>query len=325
MEFDESDLTALIHPVSTMIISNHFTRSVLLKDGKYVQVVGALLGKQNARTVEIQNCFEVQTIENDDGTYELNMEYFREREKMCEFDDQKPCSQMKFPDLETFPQQTFLGFYVTGDHQSTDEFDVKLYEKAAEIIDSPILMKLNPTFTSLNDKVPVNVFEANVDHHTGKIGLTAVNVKVVSDTAEQIGTDHAAKFTAAGDKNETTASKKLKEQAGALKMLWKGLSLAMEHSTIRSLLFSAVDEKKLEADPEVLRELHKLAIKLSFLRKNQIRSTGGACDVNDKLMVLLAMDNKVVGSIFSMITKLNVIVNEHTNVHQTPMKVRKEL
>ncbi|KAI6173195.1 COP9 signalosome complex subunit 6 [Aphelenchoides besseyi] len=255
MEYDESDLTALIHPVSTMIISNHFTRSVLLKEGKYV--VGALLGKQNARTVEIQNCFEVQTIEKDDGKYELNMEYFREREKMY---------------LETFPQQTFLGFYVTGDHQSTDEFDVQLYQNAAEIIDSAILMKLNPTFTALSDK----------------ISLSAVNVKIVSDTAEQIGTDHAAKFTASGDRNETTASKKLKEQAGALKMLWKGF-----------LLFSAVDEKKLEADPEVLRELHKLAIKLSFLRKNQIRSTGGASDVNDKLMVLLAMDNKVAGSIFS--------------------------
>ncbi|KAI6209752.1 COP9 signalosome complex subunit 6 [Aphelenchoides besseyi] len=293
MEYDESDLTALIHPVSTMIISNHFTRSVLLKEGKYVQVVGALLGKQNARTVEIQNCFEVQTIEKDDGKYELNMEYFREREKMY---------------LETFPQQTFLGFYVTGDHQSTDEFDVQLYQNAAEIIDSAILMKLNPTFTALSDKVPVNVFEANVDHHTGKISLSAVNVKIVSDTAEQIGTDHAAKFTASGDRNETTASKKLKEQAGALKMLWKGLSLAMDYVN------------KLEADPEVLRELHKLAIKLSFLRKNQIRSTGGASDVNDKLMVLLAMDNKVAGSIFSMITKLNVIVNEHANTHQTPIK-----
>lgn len=35
---DKSSVTALIHPVAVAIISNHFTRSVLLNEGKYVQV-----------------------------------------------------------------------------------------------------------------------------------------------------------------------------------------------------------------------------------------------------------------------------------------------
>ncbi|KAI6225443.1 COP9 signalosome complex subunit 6-like protein [Aphelenchoides fujianensis] len=303
MEFDESGLTALVHPVSTMIISNHFTRSVLQKDGHYVQRVGALLGKQNARTVEIQNCFEVQTIEKEGGGLELNVEYFKEREKMYQ---------------ETFPNQTFLGFYVTGDHQAVDAFDSYLFEQAAEVNDSAVLLKLNPMFTSLTDKVPVSVFEATVDHQSGKTKLSPVQVKVFSDLAEQIGTDHAAKCTASGDKHETTAAKKLNEQAGALKMLWKGLSLAMDYA-------NAVDEGVLPKDPELLREIHKLAIKLSFLRTNAVQTTGGACGINDKLMVLLAMDNKVAGTVFTMISKLNVIIAEHTAAQQSTHKMRKEL
>jgi hypothetical protein len=39
MEVDqEVSLTALIHPVSMLIISNHFTRMALVNDGKFVPV-----------------------------------------------------------------------------------------------------------------------------------------------------------------------------------------------------------------------------------------------------------------------------------------------
>jgi hypothetical protein len=59
--------------------------------------------------------------------------------------------------------------------------------------------------------------------------LNPVPVKIISDSAEQISTDHAAKFTSSNGKNETTASKKLNEQSGALKMLWKGLLVAQDY------------------------------------------------------------------------------------------------
>lgn len=77
--------------------------------------------------------------------------------------------------------------------------------------------------------MPLNVFESVFDNQSGQHILTPVSVKIISDSAEQISTDHAAKFTAAGDKNETTASKKLNEQASALKMLWKGLNVSLDY------------------------------------------------------------------------------------------------
>jgi hypothetical protein len=55
-----------------------------------------------------------------------------------------------------------------------------------------------------------------------------------------------------------------------------------------------------EPDPEVLRELHKLAIKLDFLQNQKIEAKSSNYNINDRLIVLLTMNTKVVGSIFSV-------------------------
>lgn len=67
-----------------------------------------------------------------------------------------------------------------------------------------------------------------------------------------------------------------------------------------STRFQAIDEGKLEPDSEVLRELNKLAIKLDFLQNRKIKSGSEDCTLNDKLIVLLTMNNKISGSIFSV-------------------------
>jgi len=179
-------------------------------------------------------------------------------------------------------------------------------------------MKMSPLIDPSSDKIPVNVFGSVFDSQSGNNVLRPMQIKIISGSGEQISTDHAAKFTSASDKNETTASKKLTEQSSALKMLWKGLTVSMNY-------LKAVNESKIEADPEILRELNKLAIKLQFLQERLIKSEAGNCTLNDKLIILLSMDNKVSGSIFSIINKFNMIINEHNNPGpQTPMK-RKEL
>jgi COP9 signalosome complex subunit 6 len=303
MEHEEKTLTTLIHPVSMMIISNHFTRMALLNDGKLIPVVGALLGKQESRSIEVLNCFEVETKQENDK-WVLNKPHFEEREKMYQ---------------ETFPNQSFLGFYVVGDHQNVDEFDQYLHGFAASTSElTVVVLKMSPLIDPSNDKIPVNVFESVFDSAVAKNVLTPVNVKIVSESGEQISTDHAAKSTSGADKHETTASKKLVEQSSALKMLLKGLTVSMNY-------LKAVDQAKLQMDPEVFRELNKLAIKLQFLQQHVVKPESGNCTLNDKLIVLLSMDNKVSGSIFSIINKLNTIINEHNNPGPpTPMK-RKEL
>lgn len=188
-------------------------------------MVGALLGRQDAKSIEIQNCFEVEVRQEDEKLL-LNMEYFREREKLCKLSG----LTMHCLDTETFPDQTFLGLYVTGDHLNTDIVDHSLYEQALQIGDFAFLLKLNPIISEVNEKIPLTVFEAPVDHQRGgETVFSPVPVKVVSDVAERIGTDHATRYTVQGDKQDTTAAKKLGEQHSALTMLHKGLSMIMDY------------------------------------------------------------------------------------------------
>ncbi|KAI6192014.1 COP9 signalosome complex subunit 6 [Aphelenchoides bicaudatus] len=301
MESKKETLTAQVHPVSLLIVSNHFTRVSLQNDGKFIPVVGAMLGKQGPHTVEIQNCYEIETkLEND--KWVLNETHFKAREEMFQ---------------ETFPNQTFLGFYVAGDYQNIDDFDKYLYKLASTKTETTnVLLKMSPLIDSANEKIPVNVFEAVFDPQSNQQVLTPVQLKIVSDSAEQISTDHAAKFTSGGDKSETTTSRKLNEQASALKMFSKSLISAVAY-------LKALKEGKVEADPTILSSLNKLAIKLHFLETGQIKSASDNSSVNDKLIVLHAMNNKISGSVFAIISKLNMIINEHSASPQTPMK-RKE-
>lgn len=73
------------------------------------------------------------------------------------------------------------------------------------------------------------MFESAFDSQSGQQTLTPVQVNIISDSAEQISTDHAAKFTSGADKGETTTSKKLSEHLNAMKMLMKGLTTSMDY------------------------------------------------------------------------------------------------
>jgi hypothetical protein len=75
------------------------------------------------------------------------------------------------------------------------------------------------------------------------------------------------------------------------------------------LFFKAAEEGKVQLDPEVLGELNKLAIKLQFLQKHVVKPESGNCTLNDKLIVLLSMDNKVSGSIFSVRICFKISIN----------------
>lgn len=47
-------------------------------------VIGALLGTQDGRKIEIFNSFELQFDVFDDGQLVINIEYYRKKEEQCE-------------------------------------------------------------------------------------------------------------------------------------------------------------------------------------------------------------------------------------------------
>ena len=48
-------------------------------------VIGALLGTQDGRNIEIFNSFELQFDLFDDGQIVINMEYYKTKEEQCKF------------------------------------------------------------------------------------------------------------------------------------------------------------------------------------------------------------------------------------------------
>lgn len=48
-------------------------------------VIGALLGTQDGRKIEIFNSFELQFDVFDDGQLVINIEYYRKKEEQCEW------------------------------------------------------------------------------------------------------------------------------------------------------------------------------------------------------------------------------------------------
>ncbi|CAK5015891.1 unnamed protein product [Meloidogyne enterolobii] len=123
-----SSISALIHPVVVLNISDQWTRA---------RVCGAILGKQSGRDVEIWNSFELKSSIVESHLV-LDEEYFVQRNLLYK---------------ETFAELEFLGFYVSGDHERVIEDDIYLQRQALQHNESPFLLKFNVFAPVISDKV----------------------------------------------------------------------------------------------------------------------------------------------------------------------------
>lgn len=119
--------SVLLHPLVILNISDHWTR-FRAQEGTdaNINVMGALIGKQKGRRIELMNSFELKVdfIEN---TPILDTEFFKFKEHQF---------KQVFPDLE------FLGWYANGDMPT--QADVKMHKEILEINESSLFLKLNP-------------------------------------------------------------------------------------------------------------------------------------------------------------------------------------
>jgi len=196
MEVDESSanvmassgatgsVSVLLHPLVVMNISEHWTR-VRSQAGVAQQVIGALIGNQKGRSLEIMNSFELvfTVIE---GKCVIDREYYNTKEE-----------QFK----QVFSEMDFLGWYTTG--ELPNENDIHVHKQICEINESPVILKLNP-FTR-NSDLPVAMYESVIDLVNGEATMLFVelNYTLATEEAERIGVDHVARM-ASGDLSESS-------------------------------------------------------------------------------------------------------------------------
>lgn len=78
-------VTVSLHPLVILHLSEHWTR-IRAQEGQKQQVIGALIGKQKGRNIEVMNAFELR-FDTVDGDIIINQEYYATKEQQCEWPD----------------------------------------------------------------------------------------------------------------------------------------------------------------------------------------------------------------------------------------------
>ncbi|XP_053210717.1 COP9 signalosome complex subunit 6-like [Panonychus citri] len=277
-------LIASLHPLVIMNISEHWTR-LKAQNSSEQQVVGALIGKQEGRNIEIMNSFELlfDRIEMDiiiDKTYYLQKE-----------------NQFK----QVFPDLDFLGWYTTGD--SPDESDIRVHQQILEINESPVLLKLNPY--SRHTKLPVKMFETIIDIVNGepKMLFVDLNYTIKTEEAERIGLDHVAKLSATpqgADSHSSVVSEHLGCQLNAVKMLRDRISLVLAY-------VKDTQKGNIPWNDEILREAHNLCHRLPVINNGQY-SEQFYNQCNDvALITYLSTITKASNTLNQFVNKFNIL------------------
>nr|CAG4637143.1 EOG090X08T4 [Ceriodaphnia reticulata]SVE73031.1 EOG090X08T4 [Ceriodaphnia reticulata] len=273
-------ISVLLHPLVVMNISEHWTR-VRAQEGKAQQVIGALIGKQKGRSLEIMNSFELVFTIIDNIV--IDRDYYNTKEE-----------QFK----QVFSDMDFLGWYTTGD--TPNESDIHVHKQICEINESPVILKLNP-FTR-NADLPVTMYESVIDLVNGEATMLFVELSytLATEEAERIGVDHVARMASGDSAESSQVAEQLQAQHNAVKMLANRVRLILEY-------IRAMERGEVPKSHEVLREAKSLTHRLPVLN-SEIFQEEYYTQYNDVLLqTYLASITKACHDLHQFVTKFNIL------------------
>jgi COP9 signalosome complex subunit 6 len=236
-----------LHPLVIMNVAEHWTRSKAQEDR--LAVVGALIGRQKGRCMEIMNSFELQVDLIDNMTI-INRDYYEQKE-----------SQFK----QVFPDLDFLGWYAIGEAPTAR--DIRMHKQICEINESPVFLLLNPQ--NRQSRLPISMYESVIDLVGGEATLlfSPVAFSLETEEAERIGLDHMARLsstTSNSDVGASVASDHLRVQFSAVKML---------RDRVRIIRDYVVDAKRgnVQWNSDILREAHSLSSRLPLVTSDEFK------------------------------------------------------
>ncbi|KAL1740778.1 maintenance of mitochondrial structure and function-domain-containing protein [Schizophyllum fasciatum] len=232
-----SGLTLSLHPLPILNVSEHLTRLKLQTMTNSPFVLGALLGTQNGREVEIVNTFELAL--EGDGVDHGFLVSRREQYK------------------QVFPSLEFIGWYTVASTPTARH--IALHEQFTAYCSTPLLLVLQPAgtvvlSTDVNAQtLPIKVYEPTMDFHGGKARAVYIEVpyNVETGEAERIAVD----WTARGGGSGTSLESHLQTQRAAVKMLHDRIILLVQY-------VAGVISGTAKKDPAVLRALAALVSSL---------------------------------------------------------------
>ncbi|ESO10229.1 hypothetical protein HELRODRAFT_185323 [Helobdella robusta] len=279
--FPTGSVSVSLHPLVIMNVSEHWTR-VTAQGGRVCQVLGALIGKQKGRNIEIMNSFELVFHSIEDEIF-VDREYYTIKE-----------DQFK----QIFSDMDFLGWYNTGD--ALVESDIKVHKQICQINENPVFLKLNPLARSA--ELPVNIYESVIDLVDKEATMRFVELPYVlaTEEAERIGVDHVARVSISDRGEASTAAQHLTAQYSAVKML---------HCRVKIILNYLKDMNNglVPKNHNILREVYSLCHHLPVLNSKQFNDELNTQYNDVSLMTYLGVMTKACNTINQFVTKFNIV------------------
>jgi len=286
----QGSVSVAIHPLVIMNVSEHWTRQ-RAQEGKPTQVIGALIGKQKGRSIEIFNTFELK-FDVLEGNIVVDKDFYTVREEQF---------KQVFQDLD------FLGWYTTGGTPTSA--DIAVHKQICDINESPVFLKLNPA--TKHSDLPISVFESVIDIVEGKATMLFVEIPftLATEDSERIGVDHVARVSTvaaaagpadAADMGPSVVSDHLTAQYSAIKMLHSRVRLIMDY-------VKAVDDGTLTGNEEILRDIKSLVHKLPLMDNEQFQSDYRVQCNDVTLMTYLGSVTKGCNTVNQFVNKFNTL------------------
>jgi len=286
----QGSVSVAIHPLVIMNVSEHWTRQ-RAQEGKPTQVIGALIGKQKGRSIEIFNTFELK-FDVLEGNIVVDKDFYTVREEQF---------KQVFQDLD------FLGWYTTGGTPTSA--DIAVHKQICDINESPVFLKLNPA--TKHSDLPISVFESVIDIVEGKATMLFVEIPftLATEDSERIGVDHVARVSTvaaaagpadAADMGPSVVSDHLTAQYSAIKMLHSRVRLIMDY-------VKAVDDGTLTGNDEILRDIKSLVHKLPLMDNEQFQSDYRVQCNDVTLMTYLGSVTKGCNTVNQFVNKFNTL------------------
>merc|ERR1719361_658283 len=266
-----------------MNISEHWTRCKA-QEGKPVQVLGAVIGQQKGRKIEIMNSLEL-LFDVVDGNIVIDMEYYNLKEE-----------QFK----QVFSEMDFLGWYSTGERPEDE--DVEVHKQILDVHESPLFLQMNPGAKNLNN-IPLSMYESIIDIVGGEARMLFIKLayELATEDSERIGLDHVARISSTNEATQSKVSENLMVRHSAIKMLASRIDIILEY-------VRAVQNNELPFNHEILREAKALADRLPILESNERFSPEFYTQCNDvALMTLMGTIHKSCNDLVQFVNKFNVL------------------
>ncbi|KNC99284.1 uncharacterized protein SPPG_05538 [Spizellomyces punctatus DAOM BR117] len=279
-----SGLIITLHALVIINISDQWTRTKMQQGDVNPIVIGALLGTQSGREIEIFDSYELPFTIVDEKPV-MDKVYFVSKQEQLR---------------QVFPTYDFLGWYSTGAQPSATE--LHLHQQMIGYNESPLFLQLNPLVSPTAKDFPISVYESIIDLVGGQAQLLFLKsqYKIETGEAERIAVDHVAHVTNASTDKGSTLITHLVGQRNAIKMLHARIRLIHEY-------VSDVESGKIPRDHNIMRQIASLANRLPTIDSPEFQEEF-LVDYNDVLlMTYLATITKGTSAISELVEKFNMV------------------